>query len=835
MRPALALGLAAFAPLVFAVGSGVFQPHPITPAFGTSGEMVGIADLNGDTRPDAVVAGSSSTSIWISDGSGNFSPHTGTSMLGVGGTVGLGDLNGDGRVDLVVSGNALASVFLNGVAGFSATPSSTFGNGGFVALGDLDGDGDLDAVLGGTVWLNNGSGVFSAHPTPSFSPAAFTSVALGDMNADGDPDVVATAGQGVFVFINNGFGAFTQHPSSPFGTVNPSKLMQQAVLGDVDGDADLDVVAVLTDLGGGASANIVLRNGGSGNLVQIGSFAGNTRVALADVDGDGDADVLTDTSAGVWLNSGSGTFTAHATATNFGASVTWFALGDIDNDGDRDVLVSHGTGATGVWRNINGVSSFDVSVSVNPAGGGSASCSPDPVAAGGSSTCTATANPGFAFAGWSGNCTGQTCTLTNVTGARSVTANFSVATYPIATSVDPAAGGTVSCSPNPVSHGGSSTCTATPASGFTFVGWSGSCTGSTCSLTNVTSAKSVIANFTSTPGTFTVTTNANPPNGGTVSCSPNPVPSGDSTTCTATAKVGFAFAGWSGDCSGSTCTISNVTSPKTVTAAFTRVDPTGPPRLGNISTRANVLTGNDVMIGGFVIGGSTSKTVAIVATGPSLQQFGISNPLANPSITLVRSSDQAVIRTNNDWQTDPNAPQLQAVGLAPAHPSEAGMFVSLAPGAYTAIVQGFDGGTGVAVIGVYEVDHPETPLINISTRARAGTGGDVVIGGFVVQGSGPQTVAIVATGPSLASFNISDPLPNPTLTLVRSSDQAVIATNDDWQSDPNASLLEGAGLDPPNSLESGLFVTLQPGAYTAILSGVGGATGVGVIGVYRVN
>ena len=163
------------------------------------------------------------------------------------------------------------------------------------------------------------------------------------------------------------------------------------------------------------------------------------------------------------------------------------------------------------------------------------------------------------------------------------------------------------------------------------------------------------------------------------------------------------------------------------------------------------------------------------------------------------------------------------------------MFVSLAPGAYTAIVQGFDGGTGVAVIGVYEVDHPETPLINISTRARAGTGGDVVIGGFVVQGSGPQTVAIVATGPSLASFNISDPLPNPTLTLVRSSDQAVIATNDDWQSDPNASLLEGAGLDPPNSLESGLFVTLQPGAYTAILSGVGGATGVGVIGVYRVN
>ena len=835
MRPLLALGLATFVPFAFAVGSGVFQPHPITPAFGSSGEMVKIADFNGDTRPDAVVAGNSSTSIWISDGSGNFSPHPGTPMLGVGGTVAAGDLNGDGRVDIVVSGNASASVFLNGVAGFSPTPSSTFGNGGFVALGDLDGDNDLDAVLGGTVWLNNGSGVFTAHPTPSFSPAAFTSIALGDMNGDGDPDVVATAGQGVFVFINNGFGAFTQHPSSPFGTVNTSKLMQQAVLGDVDGDTDLDVVAILTDLAGGPSVNFVLRNGGSGNLSQLTTFAGNTRVAMADVDGDGDLDVLTDTSTGVWLNSGSGTFTAHATSTNFGTSVTSFALADIDNDGDGDVLVAHGAGSTGVWLNVNGVSSFNIAVSANPATGGSASCSPNPVTSGGSSSCTATANPGFTFTGWSGNCTGQTCTLANVTGARSVTANFSVATHAIATSVSPAAGGTVSCSPNPVSHGGSSTCAATPAAGFTFVGWSGDCTGATCTLANVTSAKSVTANFTSTPGTFTVTTHANPSNGGTVSCSPNPVPSGDSTTCTATAKVGFAFAGWSGDCSGATCTIPNVTAPKTVTASFTPVDPTGPPRLGNISTRANVLTGNDVMIGGFVIGGSTSKTVAIVATGPSLQQFGISNPLANPSIILVRSSDQAVIRTNNDWQSDPNAPQLQAVGLAPPHPSEAGMFVSLAPGAYTAIVQGFDGGTGVAVIGVYEVDHPETPLINISTRARVGAGGDVVIGGFVVQGSGPQTVAIVATGPSLASFGISNFLANPTLTLVRSSDQSVVATNDDWQADANAAQLEAAGLDPPNSLESGIFVTLQPGAYTAILSGAGGATGVGVIGVYRVN
>jgi hypothetical protein len=117
-----------------------------------------------------------------------------------------------------------------------------------------------------------------------------------------------------------------------------------------------------------------------------------------------------------------------------------------------------------------------------------------------------------------------------------------------------------------------------------------------------------------------------------------------------------------------------------------------------------VLTGNDVMIGGFIIQGSSPQTVAIVATGPSLAAFGITSPLANPTITLVRSSDQAVIATNDDWQTDANASQLQAAGFAPANPLESGLYVTLPPGAYTAIVQGAGGGTGVAVIGVYKVN-----------------------------------------------------------------------------------------------------------------------------------
>jgi hypothetical protein len=117
-----------------------------------------------------------------------------------------------------------------------------------------------------------------------------------------------------------------------------------------------------------------------------------------------------------------------------------------------------------------------------------------------------------------------------------------------------------------------------------------------------------------------------------------------------------------------------------------------------------VLTGDDVMIGGFVIGGTTPQTVAIVATGPSLAQYGITSPLANPRITLVRSSDQVVIATNDDWHTDANAAQLQAAGFAPPNALEAALHITLPPGAYTVIVEGVGGGTGVAVVGVYAVN-----------------------------------------------------------------------------------------------------------------------------------
>jgi len=259
-----------------------------------------------------------------------------------------------------------------------------------------------------------------------------------------------------------------------------------------------------------------------------------------------------------------------------------------------------------------------------------------------------------------------------------------------------------------------------------------------------------------------------------------------------------------------------------------------PPRLANISTRGQVQTGFNVMIGGFVVSGSAPKTVVVRAIGPSLANFGVSGALSNPTLQLVRSSDQAVIATNDDWGSAANAAQISASGFAPSNPLESAIYVTLQPGAYTAIVSGVGGATGVGLVEVYELDRPDIPLINISTRGKVLTGFDVMIGGFVIQGSASETVVIRAIGPSLANFGVSSALANPTISLVRMSDNATIATNDDWGSAANAAQIASSGFAPSNALESAIMMTLAPGAYTAIVSGVGGSTGVGLVEVYRV-
>ena len=317
-----------------------------------------------------------------------------------------------------------------------------------------------------------------------------------------------------------------------------------------------------------------------------------------------------------------------------------------------------------------------------------------------------------------------------------------------------------------------------------------------------------------------------------VTCSAN-FAQGTMVTLTAYAAGGSTFAGWSGaGCSGTgTCQVT-MNAAASTTATF---DLANPPRLINISTRGQVQTGFNVMIGGFVVSGAGQKTVVVRAIGPSLVNYGVQGALANPKLTLVRSADQSVVAVNDDWGSAANASQIQSSGFAPSNPLESTIYMALDPGAYTAIVEGVGGGTGVGLVEVYEVDQPATPLINISTRGRVQTGFDVMIGGFVISGSGQETVVIRGIGPSLANFGVQGALGNPKLTLVRQADQTIIAANDDWGSASNASTLQASGFAPSDGLEAAIYITLDPGAYTAILEGVGGGTGVGLVEVYRVG
>jgi hypothetical protein len=256
----------------------------------------------------------------------------------------------------------------------------------------------------------------------------------------------------------------------------------------------------------------------------------------------------------------------------------------------------------------------------------------------------------------------------------------------------------------------------------------------------------------------------------------------------------------------------------------------------NISTRMRVETGDNALIGGFIVTGAAPKTVAVRGIGPSLSQAGIPDVLADPTLELHDGSG-ALVRQNDNWQDDPSqASQLTALGLALQNPNESGIVASLSPSAYTAILAGRNGGTGVGLVEIYDTNAgANSQLADISTRGFVLTDSNVMIGGFILGGANNTHVAVRGIGPSLAKIGLSPVLADPTLEL-RDSNGALLVSNDNWQDDSiSASQLTALGLAPTSAVESGIYVSPLPGAYTAILAGKNGGTGIGLVEIYNVH
>ena len=251
----------------------------------------------------------------------------------------------------------------------------------------------------------------------------------------------------------------------------------------------------------------------------------------------------------------------------------------------------------------------------------------------------------------------------------------------------------------------------------------------------------------------------------------------------------------------------------------------------NISTRAQVMTGNNVLIGGFVIGGTGPKRILLRGMGPSLTSAGVPGALADPTIEL-RNHAGALITMNDNWK-DMQQAAITSTGLAPHNDHEAAIAVTLSPGAYTAIERGKTNTTGIGLVEVYDLNPTAAAkLTNISTRAFVGTGNDVAIAGFILGNGNGAKVLVRGRGPSLLQAGITNALADPMLEL-RDAHGQLVLSNDNWKSS-QATAIQATNIQPTNDLEPAIVNTLPAGAYTAIMRGKNNGTGVGLVEVYRV-
>lgn len=251
----------------------------------------------------------------------------------------------------------------------------------------------------------------------------------------------------------------------------------------------------------------------------------------------------------------------------------------------------------------------------------------------------------------------------------------------------------------------------------------------------------------------------------------------------------------------------------------------------NISTRVDCQTGDAVVVTEFIAYGTGTETFILRGLGPSLGAVGIPDPLADPVLNLLDARGNRVGR-NDNWMDNRDAQEIEDSGLAPTNALEPAIIEELKPGVYTSVVQGKAHGEGVSLADMYDLEG-DLQLSAVGTRGFVGTADHVLISGIIISGSSPLPLLVRALGPSLTDAGLHGALADPTLELFNSNGQ-VILSNDNWK-DTQQSEVEATGLAPTDDLESAAVVKLSPGAYTAVVAGVGGGTGLGFLQWYSIN
>ncbi len=307
-----------------------------------------------------------------------------------------------------------------------------------------------------------------------------------------------------------------------------------------------------------------------------------------------------------------------------------------------------------------------------------------------------------------------------------------------------------------------------------------------------------------------------------------------------------------------TVTLTNDNGATTSNGSTVTVSSDAPPAgkgttLAAISIRSRCESGSRVAIGGFVITGNLPKTVMIRAVGPSLANMGLSpgDVLADPEFTVHDArKGNAVIASCDNWGDNSNASDIvmtaARVGATPfaaGDTKSAALLLTLNPGVYTFVIGGKNGSAGVVLTEIYDADlNPGgSTLAAISGRVYCGTNNDVAIGGFVVTGNTPKQMLIRAIGPSLTSSGLpaNEVLADPMFKVHDARNgNAVVASNDNWVDAPNASAMVAAGkrvgaadIAAGDTKSAALLVTLNPGVYTFVISGVSG-NGVVITEIY---